>query len=205
MARSSPPVVHDLILLCGGKSSRMGMPKGLMPSGGTTWLERQIERFRALGGGRIVIVLGYEQEKYFKAIPWLRSGEDPGVSVVANLDPDHGPFTSILAGARGLDDSLFILPIDVPVPARAVWVSLSQALSGSVQAVVPSFEGRGGHPVLLSGTFLHRLTLVSVDSPDARLDRQIANLPEAARVLVPVRDPAILRNMNTLSDCAGSV
>jgi CTP:molybdopterin cytidylyltransferase MocA len=192
--------MQGLILLCGGKSSRMGVPKGLIPESGATRLERQLERFREVGGEHAVIVLGYDSERYFQAIPWLRSGGDPFRRVVVNPDPEHGPFTSILEGARALDDALFVLPIDGEVPRREVWDSLAAALVEEVEAVIPCFQGTGGHPVLLSRWFLRRLRTVPVDSPEARLDRQIALLPECCRKRVEVRDPAVLTNRNEPKD-----
>ncbi|MBA4392008.1 MAG: hypothetical protein C0407_00480, partial [Desulfobacca sp.] len=62
-----------LILLAGGKSSRMGTPKGLLDYQGNLWLFEQLSRFQAASGKRVVIVLGFHHDQYFEKIPWLRA------------------------------------------------------------------------------------------------------------------------------------
>ena len=60
-----------LILLAGGRSSRMGTPKGLLDYQGHPWLVEQLLRFKAASGRQAIIVLGFHQALYFEQIPWL--------------------------------------------------------------------------------------------------------------------------------------
>jgi molybdopterin-guanine dinucleotide biosynthesis protein A len=62
---------YPLILLAGGRSSRMGTPKGLLDYHGHPWLVEQVKRFKAASGKQVIIVLGFHQDPYFEKIPWL--------------------------------------------------------------------------------------------------------------------------------------
>ncbi len=103
-----------LIILAGGKSSRMGTPKGLLNYRGDFWLLEQLKRFKAASGGRAIVVLGFHKEQYYEKIPWLRTAVDlPAhqlgleVSVVVNPSPEHGQFSSLLS-------AISILPVRPP-------------------------------------------------------------------------------------------
>lgn len=198
-----------LILLVGGKSSRMGMPKGLLPYRDDLWLSEQLRCFSVAGGRRVVIVLGHRYEEYRSAIPWLENAQEHSieshgleVSVCINHIPELGPFSSIQAGARSLlfdetPDRVFIQPIDVPSPGREVWRSLSLGCSEQTMVCVPRYRESGGHPVLLSTLFLQQILALSPDSPDARLDRQIGKLPPECVARVVVEDSRVRMNLNT--------
>ncbi|MFH1262994.1 MAG: NTP transferase domain-containing protein [Pseudomonadota bacterium] len=190
-----------LIVLCGGKSGRMGVPKGLVRTDGEYWIERQLALFSKISGSRVIVVLGYDADRYFEALPWLR--QDSPHTFVINDAPEHGPFSSIVSAGRILTEpAAFLLPIDVPVPSAEVCKALTGAFSIRVQSCVPVFKKKGGHPVLLAATFLKQLAQVPFGSSEARLDEQIRRLQEDQRVRVPVDDPRILWNANTPAEMA---
>ena len=102
---------HTVILLAAGKSSRAGMPKGLIEVGGRPWVECQIEALRRAGISKIIVVLGHHQEAYE---PVLRGR---GVTIAVNPDPERGPFSSLQSGLGSLDAgavAAWVLPVDVP-------------------------------------------------------------------------------------------
>jgi len=61
-----------LIILAGGKSSRMGSPKGLLNYQGNPWILEQISRFAKVNNPEVYIGLGYDHELYFELIPWFK-------------------------------------------------------------------------------------------------------------------------------------
>lgn len=189
----------------------MGEAKGLIHAHGKPWLECQLDRFRDVGGKRVMIVLGYEKERYLEAISWLKRAdgrwfEKDGLArlMVINEAPEHGPFSSITAAARALrEEGAFVLPVDVPVPEKDVWEGLAKGLCGPIQVCVPVFNDKGGHPVLLASAFLEMLTKLPVDSAESRLDLKIRKLGENQKARISVNDERILRNMNQVSDLEG--
>jgi CTP:molybdopterin cytidylyltransferase MocA len=199
-----------VIVLAGGKSSRMGYPKGLVEHQGRTWLETQLDRLAACGLHEASVVLGFHAELYMQRIPWLRDALAPEgtlleknirVRTVINPHPELGPFSSIQTGAnaelsRTSSEALWILPVDVPCPDVDVWKRLNDSCA---LISVPVFQGRGGHPVRLSRSFMQKLADLPAQDPSARLDHQIrAAGPLVDRV--EVQDPGVLSNFNTPGD-----
>ena len=199
---------YPLILLCGGKSSRMGTPKGLLIVDGIPWFQYQIERFNRLGGKYVVVVFGYDFQSYREHLGsesdlagrWLdRYGLKIGV--VLNSNPKLGQFSSIQCGLEYLHQhrfsASFVLPVDTPSPSGDVWKALSRNPLETKKVCVPSYNGKGGHPVLLMRQFWSTLTSLSPYLPDSRLDRQIGLLPKEEVCYVKVDDPSVIRNVNT--------
>ncbi len=136
------------LILTAGFSSRMGRFKPLLPLGTTTVLERVISTFQAAGVDDIRVVTGH------------RAGEiEPvatamGLKTVFNSDYDRGMFSSVTAGVRSLcpdQSAFFVMPVDIPLVAPdtvrgliALWQEKQPAI------VYPVFEGRRGHPPLIS-------------------------------------------------------
>lgn len=117
-----------------------------------------------------------------------------------NEHPEKGQFSSIQAGLLPLYSrdwaGAFVLPVDVPVPKPEVWESLVAALKPGVSAVIPTYQGRGGHPVLLSRDLCSKI--LECDPAHSRLDvllRQSENV-----VRIEVADSQIVKNMNQLAD-----
>lgn len=211
MSRSIKNLIDHfpLILLAGGKSSRMGVAKGLLAYGGHPWLLEQLHNFYKCGGRRAIVVLGYRHQEYLDEIAWLQEAlvrpfgyNGLVVSACINPLPEFGPFSSIQCGVQELFivDSVsgaFIMPIDVPSPGVSVWRTIAEAHTEQTAVTMPQYEGRGGHPVLLSAAFLDQLMAESLDSADARLDRQIQKLEPELIQRVKVDDPLIRMNINT--------
>jgi CTP:molybdopterin cytidylyltransferase MocA len=219
-----------LILLAGGRSSRMGTPKGLLKYEGHPWLVEQLMRFKVASGRRAIIVLGFHLAPYFNQIPWLEKAASQPVqylgleiSVVLNPAPEFGQFSSLQCAVESFLDKqnesaelrtarlsspkspnseliygAFVLPIDVPCPGKEVFGKLAETVNSSIDAAIPQYQDRGGHPVLLSADFLHRLPEIPPGSPQARLDFQIQALPPVRTMLVSVNDKHIHLNMNSM-------
>jgi CTP:molybdopterin cytidylyltransferase MocA len=237
---------YPLILLAGGRSSRMGKPKGLLDYQGQPWLIEQLRRFKSASGKRSIVVLGFHQEPYFARIPWMEKAVGGTVrqlgleiSAVINPTPEQGQFSSLqsaiaflYANETNFDErrttassgslfirsakpigpndersiggpkipGAFILPIDVPCSGKEVFEKLVGAFPESISAVIPRYQSRGGHPVLLGGGFLNSLAEVPLSSPLARLDLQIQALPVKRTTFVPVEDKCVCLNMNVLGE-----
>lgn len=184
-----------LIILAAGKSSRMGFPKGLMPYRGKKLLQYQIEHFFSLGGKKVVVVLGEHRERYLKEIPALSNCQ-----LVFNDKVDLGPFYSLQLALNLLenDKGAFLIPMDTPGANPSVWKNLSKSHQGKEWVTIPTFEERGGHPIILNQSFFKTLLSVDPQSEEARLDVQIKKLTQEKIRRFSVKDSRIRLNINSL-------
>lgn len=177
-----------LLILAGGKSERMGTPKGLLEAKGKLWLERLVGDFLAAGGGGVCVVLGFDAASYQKALPRF--------DYVVNANPERGQLSSAVTGVGALiGKPVFLQPVDVPLPGKKALETILQALRPNA-VVIPEREGKGGHPLLLSqeaGADLRRLKI----SPGDRLDVWVHSRPNESVVRAPLEDPRIGMNLNT--------
>jgi len=203
---------YPLILLCGGKSVRMGSPKGLLEISGSLLFLEQIKQFQKGGGANVVIVLGYHPEMYMNNICWTNDLNDDkwiehdgiNLAIVRNQNPHHGQFSSIICALERLiqDDfpGAFVMPVDMLPPKKNTWKALINNMYASIDVCIPSWKGSGGHPVLLSNVYIRTLLKVPKSSPDARLDYEIKTLPQDSIKYVVTNDNRITGNVNTLPE-----
>jgi len=206
--------LFPLIILAAGKSSRMGVPKGLLEWQGQSWLEEQLSRFALAGGSYAVVVLGYQIENYQQQLPWVtghinnwKQHQESGLclGIAVNPDPARGMFSSLQIGIHAILNRLslnhkgsFVLPIDVPAPEARIWTKLQEVLlTQTAEVSLPRFDDeKRGHPVLLSQSFSKRLLLLE---PHQRLDYEIAKLGKDEVHFSDFLDHADL-NLNTPND-----
>ena len=121
------------IVLCGGKSTRMGVPKATLPFGDETMLQRVV---RLLGAvvSPIVIVAAREQ-----SLPELPAG----VTVTRDEREAKGPLEGIRAGLSALPasiDAAYITSCDVPLLVPA-FVERMAGLMGDHDIAVMEIDG----------------------------------------------------------------
>ena len=179
------------ILLAAGRSSRMGAFKPLLPFGNKTVIQCCIDSLREGGVETIVVVLGHRADD-------LRE-ELTGVSFAVNPDPDSEMGASIAAGVRELPGdaqaTLIALADHPAVPASVVTTVIAEWTQGS-RIVVPTWQGHGGHPVLVDLSFRPELLNLT---ESGGLRALLESHREAVR-RVPVDSPFIARDMDTWDD-----
>ncbi len=140
------------LILCAGRSSRMGAFKPLLPLGAETLLERVIRLFHEAGIADVTAVLGHRAEC---AMPVLQRH---GVRPALNDRYDEGMFSSVKAGVGMLDRSrraFFLLPVDIPLVRLETLKALMDGFrEGTADICRPCFRGRHGHPPLISSTLI---------------------------------------------------
>ncbi len=206
-----------LIILAGGKSSRMSFPKGLLTHNSSFWLLSQIENF---SGEEVYIGLGFDYQKYFDAIPWLQKAvensqnyQQKKVRIVINKTPEFGLFSTLLAVLKVLDrvyleqnrkartdKSILILPVDVPLLKSS---ELEKIIHKKNQIVIPTYKNKNGHPVKLASEFWKSLLELNVSDKGSRLDVQIKKRNASEISFVEINDASILKNLNTPKDWQG--
>lgn len=151
--------VRGGIILCGGKSSRMGMAKSLLPFGPELMLQR-IVRLVGEVCDPIVVVAAPGQ-----ALPELPAG-----SIIARDEREgQGPLEGLLAGLKSLPvgvDAAYVTGCDVPLLVPA-FVRRMFELLGEHQVAVPVSDGFL-HPL----SAVYRRTLVDVVEALLAADRR---------------------------------
>lgn len=192
-----------LLLLAGGKSSRMGKPKGLLDFKGEYWLLHQINSFI---GNQVFIGLGYDSEVYFNTIPWLKTAiENPinynnkKVSVFVNSQPEFGLFSNLqnLLKQVNKKQNVLVLPIDVPL---LNFEGQQLIIQNKNFITIPEFKNKNGHPVKLNHRFWNTLLDISIRNNEARLDVQIKKRNASETSIINVSDAYCIKNLNTPKD-----
>jgi molybdenum cofactor cytidylyltransferase len=179
------------ILLAAGRSSRMGAFKPLLPFGNKTVIECCLDSLRNGGVETIVVVLGHRADDVRKKLT--------GVRFAINPDPDSEMGASIAVGLREIPENtqaILIALADHPaVPASVVASVIEEWVEGA-SIVIPTWQGRGGHPVLVDLSFRSELLNLT---ESGGLRALFESHREAVR-RVAVESPFIARDMDTWDD-----
>lgn len=152
-------------LLAAGRGVRAGGPKAWLPYDGATLLERQLSfllsRFHP---DQVVVTIQADWMERCRAlnttVHWLP------------VDPDAPAFASLRAVMDIVtrEDWSFVYHVDQPVWEPELFDLLASAAGETAaDAVAPRFQGRRGHPILLSPAA--HAALLKVDPLAGRLDR----------------------------------
>ena len=170
-------------LLAAGNGRRAGGPKAWRPHEGQALLERQLDFLKTrFAPGEIAVSI---QEDWRERCAKL----DGSVRWVG-VDPEKPPMAAIVALLKAAPsaESAFLYHVDMPLWETKLFDALSAAAG---EAVVPTYEGKKGHPVLLSAKTLKELA--QADPAKDRLDFWLRSRPTTA---VEVPYPCIHENLN---------
>lgn len=182
---------YSAIILSAGKSSRMGVPKfSLKVNPTTTFLENIINEYIAFGCNEIVVVLNLKGALFLEQLK-LRLPQD--LTVVINQHPEWERFYSLKLGAKGLKipTSSFVSNIDNPFVNQDVLKSIALT-SGGFNYVNPTYNGKGGHPFLISEKVI--ADLIAEEEDQIHLKEFLGRYTKRG---VEVNDNKILLNINT--------
>ena len=151
------------LILAAGDSSRMGTPKATLSYRGCTFLELIVRTLREGGLERIVVVLGHQAEDIQRQIK-----VEPA-QVVINPDYRSGQTSSVQAGLRSLiaDDleAVLLCLVDHPaVAAETVRRVVATFRQCGAPVVIPTYQGRRGHPVLIARQVIGELLGLTRDA-----------------------------------------
>ncbi len=153
------------LILAGGASRRMGMPKALLTLNQETFLGRLIRVFGNYCAG-VTVVLGHEARGIQSALQPSRA------KFVINPHWQQGQLSSLQAGLQALPgdlDAVLFTPVDYPAVSESTVGSLIAACetvsapqAGVMAAAagslwIPRHQGRHGHPVLVSASLIPEL------------------------------------------------
>ena len=187
------------IVLAGGKSSRMGRPKALLPIGpsGETFFDRVTRTLLDAGVEDIVVVVGADAEAIRAAVRQPASS----VRIVDNPDYEQGQLTSLLAGLRAIDSTsaraALVTLIDVPfVSASTVRRLISVYRERGASIVRPVSNGRHGHPVIFGCELFDELQRAD----PSQGAKPVVRAHAADMIEVPVDDEGAFTDIDTRED-----
>jgi molybdopterin-guanine dinucleotide biosynthesis protein A len=183
---------RTVIILCGGKSSRMGFPKWQLPFGDETMLQRILRISDEVAETGIVVAAAGQ------TVSDVRSN----VRFVSDEQADRGPLQGIHAGLKALPKHIaaaFITSCDVPLLRPEFMLKLFDRL-GKHDVVVP-YEEEFHHP--LAAVYRPTVLPVVADLLDRDLRRPVFLFDRVDTLRVDVAelrdvDPELesLRNLN---------
>lgn len=149
------------IILAAGESRRMGKPKQLLPLGKATILECTIDNFLNSELNEIVVVVGYRAEQVSSSI----AGKP--VSIVVNTAYRDGMSTSIIAGLSLISNNaqgIMLALADQPFIDSQTINCLVESFGAHDKGIVlPTYQGKRGHPVILSIKYKEELLSLKGD------------------------------------------
>lgn len=169
----------------------MGRPKPLLPFGEKTALDLLIAALRQAGIEEIVLVLGPGGEAVAEVLP------DIPLTLAWNRQPGSDMASSLRLGMNHLGPAttgVLVALADHPLVAAETLATLgAQHLQWPEAILLPTSQGRNGHPVLLPRSILNEL-------------KQLPTLREVVRREpgrlrhIPTTDPGILLDLDTPED-----
>jgi molybdenum cofactor cytidylyltransferase len=196
------------VILAAGESTRMGTDKALLPwppaapergASGQTFLSAAI---RALSpfNDMVIVVAGKNEAKLAPLV--YAAGE----SLVVNPEPERGQFSSLQVGLhevlnRGRDAAMITLVDRPPVRAatlQKLLASFEEAGSREKWAVVPEYQGKHGHPVLVGREMIEAF----LRAPAGATARELEHQNQWRIEYVSTDDPLVATNIDTPQDYA---
>jgi CTP:molybdopterin cytidylyltransferase MocA len=189
---SATPGASPAIVLAAGASTRfVGGQKALAPIDGVPAIAHVVRTASGAGFDPVLAVVGPQDPAVAHA------AASAGARVILHPGWASGRTGSLKVGlsAVGPADAVLVWPIDHPFASGDTAAALRSAGSGDALAtwVLPTFRGRGGHPVYLKSPVYPRIHDLSEDAPLRSL------LPGlGAQVLrVTTEDPGVVANADT--------
>jgi len=198
------------VILAAGESSRMGRDKALLPwppsaagsaaglAAGLATTDTFLSAAIRLFFSRVDVVLVVVGKNEAALAPIVYAN---GASLVVNPDPERGQFSSLQAGLheilnRGSDAAMVTLVDRPPVRMNTIETlqsAFEHATTKRKWAVIPAYQGKHGHPILLGREMVEAF----LKAPDTSNAREVEHAHQSEIEYVPVDDPLVAVNVDT--------
>jgi len=178
------------VLLAAGFSSRFGANKLLVEIDGQALVARSATALSPCD--RVIAVVRADDELLQSELHTL------GVDCVLNPEPGRGMGFSIACGVNAAAQSQgwCLLPADMPDVMAATTALLVDALHAGAAMAAPFYQGRRGHPVAFSHSFVDALCALDGDSGA----RSILEQNAAQLTSITTDDAGVLIDVDTAMD-----
>ena len=179
------------VLLGAGESKRMGVNKLLLPWGRKTVLEHCFETLHRSKVQEVVIVLNLRNKEIINLFQGLK------VKISVNPYSKRGMSTSIRKGLEAIHprcDGILIALGDQPfLKTRTINALIRAFDQGKEGIIIPSFQGRHGHPVIFHRRYKRELLNLKGDVGGRSI---IERHPGDIRV-VPIKSVGVVKDIDT--------
>lgn len=181
----------DVIILISGSSKRMLQEKALLPFSKTkSFVCHLVETYLKLQNARILVVVNLNNEDRIKKACVKFENK---IQFVLNVNAEKGRHWSVLTALKQVElgRGVFIQNIDNPFTS----VALLRAMLRSYQPnsfLVPQFNGKNGHPLLLGSNLVAEMKTNSDTITDLK---HFLNKQEKRSLIT--QEKAILANINS--------
>jgi molybdenum cofactor cytidylyltransferase len=176
----------------------MGRDKALLPwapsAVGDTFLSAAIRLF--FSHVDVVLVVAGKNEDALAPVVYAN-----GASLVVNPAPARGQFSSLQVGlhevlSRGRDAAMVTLVDRPPVQMTTIETleaAFEQALTQRKWAVIPEYQGKHGHPILVGREMMEAF----LRAPETSSAREVEHAHQSEIEYIPVDDPLVAVNVDT--------
>lgn len=185
------------VILAAGESSRMGEPKPLIKIANKTFFEIIKKKIIAAGIKDIHMVLGAESGTIISVL------NPKGINIIINKLWQQGQISSLKKAVEYLSDrtdAIIMFLIDHPqIEITTIKQLIDKYKNGSADIIIPEYEGRGGHPVIIANSVYRAI----LEAPLNSGARSVFRKSEFNSVRVKVNDPNIRQDIDTKEDYHG--
>ena len=181
------------IVLAAGQSRRMGAFKPLLPFGKHTVIESCVNYLQEGGADPVVVVVGHRGNEIRRRLC------SHSISFAVNPNPSSEMNASIAAGVRHLPEecgAALIALADYPAVPATVVSTLINEWGRGYRLVKPTWQGQGGHPILVDLSLQNELENLDPDRGLKAIFEKYAS--EVRRV--EVGSPYVARDIDTWDD-----
>jgi len=186
------------IVLAAGESKRFPGNKLLYEiKQNVTIIELLLRSILASKVDQILVVLGHDAE----VINEIVKNVNTHIRTIVNPHYKQGGMSSSIR--RGMEEALdshviMVTPADIPfIPSKVFDLLIDHYLTNSPPIIIPTFQGKKGHPILISSKlFKHVLEI----SEEKRGLKEIIELFREKIVFLPTNFQGILHDIDSVSD-----
>ena len=181
------------ILLCAGKSQRMGEMKALLNWKDSTLVKYQAATLIDSGAEEVIVVLGHNAELIKPEL-----NDFSAVKCVINKEYETGRTTSIKVGVEAIGsnntDSILFLNVDQPRNMEVISHMVLYHGSSRSNITIPTYKGKGGHPIIFGMQFIPDILGITEETFGLR---SVMSTHDSQIQRVSVNDPCVLWDLNT--------